>query len=163
VYKRSRFTNVDGDDLISDGMMALSRAISTFDPWRGFRFSTYAWNVIVRAFYHRGLIESRRRKREPASFDSELAKGDLPQIRREEESGLYTERLVKILEEGNVDFTQTERDVMSRRFPMGPGAEPLTLDAVGRKMHLSKERVRQIQNGALRKLRRALDADPLLN
>jgi DNA-directed RNA polymerase sigma subunit (sigma70/sigma32) len=30
-------------------------------------------------------------------------------------------------------------------------------------MHLSKERVRQVENAALKKLRRALDADPVLN
>jgi RNA polymerase sigma factor (sigma-70 family) len=163
VYRRRRFANVNGDDLISDGMMALGRAISTFDPWRGFRFSTYAWNVIVRAFYCRARRESKRRTREPVSFDSELEKGDLPEVRREEESWLYVERLEKILQEGKVTFTETENGVLRRRFPMDPGAEPLTLSAVGREMHLSKERVRQIQNAALRKLRGALDADPLLN
>ncbi len=47
---RSRFENLDRDEMSSEGMMALLRAADTFDPWRGYRFSTYACNAILRAF-----------------------------------------------------------------------------------------------------------------
>jgi RNA polymerase primary sigma factor len=163
LYKRSRIVNVDGDELLSEGMMALTRAIDTFSPWRGFRFSTYACNAILRAFYRCGLREAKRRQHEPVNFESEFEKSDWQDTRRTEESVLYAERLAKILAENAVDLTPIEKDVLTQRFPLTVGAERHTLSDIGRKMNLSKERVRQIQNSALGKLREALDLDPVLN
>ena len=37
------------DELISEGMYALVRAVDRYNPFRGFSFSTYACNVIARA------------------------------------------------------------------------------------------------------------------
>ncbi|RUL86326.1 sigma-70 family RNA polymerase sigma factor [Tautonia sociabilis] len=45
-----------------------------------------------------------------------------------------------------------ERDVLALRFGLG-GAPRLSLSQVGKKLHVSKERVRQIQDRALEKLR----------
>jgi RNA polymerase primary sigma factor len=163
LYKRSRIVNVDGDELLSEGMMALTRAIDTFNPWRGFRFSTYACNAILRAFYRCGLKESKRRRHEPVNYEAELEKSDWSETQRADEEVLYAERLNKILVEGNVDLTTVERDVLAQRFPMREGTERRTLADIGRDMNLSKERVRQIQNSALGKLREALDLDPVLN
>ncbi len=163
LYKRSRVMNVDGDELLSEGMMALTRAIDTFNPWRGFRFSTYACNAILRAFYRCGLRESRRRQREPINHEAEFEKSDWLETQRSEQSVLYAERLSKILAENAVDLTPIERDILNQRFPLTADAERLTLSDIGRKMNLSKERVRQIQNSALAKLREALELDPVLN
>ncbi len=163
LYKRSRIVNVDGDELLSEGMMALTRAIDTFNPWRGFRFSTYACNAILRAFYRCGLRESKRRQREPVNFEADLERSDWQETRRSEESVLYAERLSKIIAENAVDLTPIEKDVLAQRFPLAVGAPKRTLSDIGRKMKLSKERVRQIQNSALSKLREALDLDPILN
>jgi RNA polymerase primary sigma factor len=162
LYKRSRIVNVDGDELLSEGMMALTRAINTFDPWRGFRFSTYACNAIVRAFYRCGLKESRRRQHEPLNFESELERSDWADTQRSEESHLYVERLSRILDDDKAELTPIEKDVLARRFPFDGRVERLTLSDIGKRMNLSKERVRQIQNSALGKLRTALDADALL-
>jgi len=49
-----------------------------------------------------------------------------------------------------------ERRVISARFGFGDG-EPLTLDQVGEKLGFTRERIRQIQNSALRKLRREIE------
>ncbi len=46
-----------------------------------------------------------------------------PWVRELEQCWLYADRLVTILQEGKVHFTQIECDVMSRRFPMDPAAE----------------------------------------
>ena len=46
---------------------------------------------------------------------------------------------------------------------MDETSERKTLADIGREMKLSKERVRQIQNSALTKLREAIDLDPVLN
>jgi len=162
LYKRTRIANVDGDELLSEGMMALTRAMATFNPWRGFRFSTYACNAIIRAFYRCGLKESKRRRHEAVNFDAELERSDWDQTCRTETGDLYLERLSKILAEGKVELNEIERDVLGRRFPLHDGTKRQTLSSIGRKMRLSKERVRQIQNTALGKLREALELDPAL-
>jgi RNA polymerase sigma factor (sigma-70 family) len=49
----------------------------------------------------------------------------------------------------------TERAIVNERFGLG-GEPPLTLEAIGRRMGVTRERVRQIEAGALRKLRAGL-------
>jgi RNA polymerase sigma factor (sigma-70 family) len=163
LYRQSRIATVDGDEMLSEGMMALTRAIDAFNPWRGFRFSTYACNVILRAFYRCGLRESQRRQKEPVCFESALEPSDWLDTQRTEDSLLYVERLLRILSEGTADLTRLEKNVLAQRFPLGPGAPRRTLTAIGLKMSLSKERIRQIEKLALRKLRAALDCDPVLS
>jgi RNA polymerase sigma factor (sigma-70 family) len=63
------------------------------------------------------------------------------------------------------DLPANEHTVLRRRFGLD-GEAPETLDAIGQRLSLSRERVRQIEVNALRKLRallraRGLDADDL--
>ena len=55
------------------------------------------------------------------------------------------------------DLAANERAVLRRRFGL-EGDEPETLEAIGRRMGLTRERVRQIEVGGLRKLRALLAA-----
>ncbi len=55
------------------------------------------------------------------------------------------------------DLAANERTVLRRRFGL-EGDEPETLDAIGRRLGLTRERVRQIEAGGLRKLRALLTA-----
>ena len=48
-----------------------------------------------------------------------------------------------------------EKKIISQRFGLG-GGQPKTLDTVGKDMGVTRERIRQLQNVALAKLRRAL-------
>jgi len=50
-----------------------------------------------------------------------------------------------------------ERAIVTDRFGLGEGA-PMTLEAIGQRMGVTRERVRQIEAGALRKLRSRLQA-----
>jgi RNA polymerase primary sigma factor len=61
--------------------------------------------------------------------------------------------LVSVLD----DLAENERRVLRRRFGL-EGAEPQTLEAVGRELGLTRERIRQIEAAALRKLRVLLRA-----
>jgi RNA polymerase sigma factor (sigma-70 family) len=70
--------------------------------------------------------------------------------------------LVSVLD----DLAENERTVLRRRFGL-EGDEAETLEAIGRRLGLSRERVRQIETGGLRKLRallaaRGVTADDLL-
>lgn len=49
-----------------------------------------------------------------------------------------------------------ERRIITARFGL-EGGTPKTLEEVGRRFGVTRERIRQLQNGALRKLRRALN------
>jgi RNA polymerase sigma factor (sigma-70 family) len=55
------------------------------------------------------------------------------------------------------DLPDNERTVITQRFGLG-SQEPMTLEAIGRQMGLTRERVRQIEAGALRRLRGLLAA-----
>lgn len=159
---RSRFDALDRDDLNSEGMMALLRAVDTFDPWRGFRFSTYACNAILRAFARAAMQDSRRRGKIVGSYDEDFEKGDRPEQVRQDQSGLFVERLQRILHVDDAELTDVEKTVLARRFPLEEGRTRQTLDEVGRMMRVSKERIRQIQLAAISKLRGALVRDAVL-
>jgi len=49
-----------------------------------------------------------------------------------------------------------ERRILEYRFPMD-GSKPMTLEDVGREMKVTRERIRQLQNQALKKIKAALD------
>lgn len=58
-------------------------------------------------------------------------------------------------------LTPVEASVLAERFPQH-SERPLTFQEIGHALGLCKERIRQIQETALGKLRAALEADPVL-
>jgi RNA polymerase sigma factor (sigma-70 family) len=159
---RSRFGALDRDEMCSEGMMALLRAVDTFDPWRGFRFSTYACNAILRAFSRAALKDSKRRSLMSAPYDPSFEKSDEEERRHVEDGDLYAERLRLVMDNNDADLTRIERNVLARRFPEDDDGSRETLDDIGKDMNVSKERVRQIQLSAIAKLREVLEADAIL-
>ncbi len=156
--RRFRFQALDEDDLLSEAMYGLGRAIDRFNPWKGFRFSTYACNVIARALLRRGKGESRYRRLFPVQHDASYEKPEEP---GNQHTDLCLERLRRALDRNLGELTDLEATVLSQRFPMD--REPRrTFQEIGSLVGLSKERVRQIQNIALQKLRRVMTEDPFL-
>lgn len=159
---RSRFDALDREEMTSEGMMALLRAVDTFDPWRGFRFSTYACNAILRAFARAALQDSKRRAKVAGPWDPEFEESDAPEIRREDQRALFAERLQRVFRLDNAELSDIEKTVLARRFPVDSRRRRQTLEEIGKQMQVSKERVRQIQLSAIGKLRKALTADDVL-
>lgn len=147
----------DWEDLRSEGLLALTRAVEGFNPWRGFRFSTYACHSIMRSFVH--LTKKSTKYRMHFSVDMETYHEE-PTLMGEK-SGLLEDRLSRALDLNAGELTDRESTVIARRFALD-GGEGRTLKEIGEDFGLSKERVRQIQNSALDKLRTVLDADPIL-
>lgn len=149
---------IDEDDLHSDAMFALTRAVDRFNPWRGYKFSTYACNVIARALMRRGKQVTRYRRHFPVQHDVSFERPT-----RSTDSGmeLFVERLNQALDGNLGQLTELESEILARRFP-ADNQSRLTFREIGEGIGLSKERVRQIQNVALCKLRRVLDRDPVL-
>jgi len=149
---------LDEDDLLSEALYALTRAVDRFNPWRGYKFSTYACNVIARALMRRGKQETHYRRMFPVQHDMTFEK---PTQMPDHATELYRERLRRILDHNLGDLTDLESTILEHRFPDKQRGR-MTFQQIGRIVGLSKERVRQIQNIALDKLREAIEADPVL-
>lgn len=163
--KRTRMSEVDFADLISEGNMALMRSVDKFDCGRGFKFSTYACRAIIKAFSRQGMKLSKYRQRFPSEFDPQFEKSNhLETLRATDEKDSAAE-VRHVVMSNACDLTEIERTVILHRFGLDPEREraSLTLDQVGQMIGVTKERVRQIQNKALEKIRLALEelrADP---
>ncbi len=160
--KRTRLNNVDFNEMISEGNMALLRSVEKFDCSRGFKFSTYSCRAILKSFSRVAMRASRYRGHFPTEFDPAMEKSDhLERIRDDLEHDCVDE-LKEILLRNLAGLSDVERTVISERFAIGTPAEtqilPKTLEQVGVIIGVTKERVRQIQNKALRKIRVALES-----
>ena len=159
--KRMRHSDLDFTDLVSEGNIALVRAIDKFNVSRGFKFSTYACSSILKAFGRSGKKHTRYRQMFPTDFDPALERSNFQERLNEEREEDCASEVGRIVRMNVADLTDVEREVINHRFalehPNPSEAESLTLDQVGKLVGLTKERVRQIQNKALTKLRKALE------
>src|SRR3989338_6247369 len=142
---------VDKDEALSEGIARLSRAVELFDPWRGFKFSTYACRAIIKSLGRVRRKEARRHSLFPASLDEGLVREEAE--RTSGDSQVLAERLSLLVYSGVLSSSEVE--IIHARFPVKNGGKRRTFQDIGDKIGLSKERVRQLQNAALEKLREA--------
>ena len=156
--KRTRLGDVDFAEIVSEGNMALIRAVDKFNVDRGFKFSTYACRAILKAFSRTALKSSRHRTRFPVEFEPEMEKSDWQDRRRDAVEEDCIDELKAIVDRNLADLSQVEETVIRRRFNWKQEDEtPLTLEEVGQIIGVTKERVRQIQNKALAKIRSVME------
>jgi RNA polymerase primary sigma factor len=166
--KRTRLNGIDYNELISEGNVALLRSVEKFDPGRGFKFSTYSCRAILKAFSRVAMRTSRYRGRFPVEYDPAMEKSDFLDRKRLNVEIDCVDELKRILVENTADLNTVEQRVIKERFALVefPGAtdeqKPKTLEQVGQLIGVTKERVRQIQNRALRKIRSALEHEYLV-
>ncbi len=164
MVQRARVSGADFSDLISEGHMALLRSVDKFDCSRGFKFSTYACRAILTSVTRAVASMARYRAVFPAEFDPKLQRGDMIDIRRAREDANSMEALREVLDDEAGELSTTEREVLAERFgmsrlrPMNAPRDQKTLREVAQSFGVTKERVRQIQNRALSKLRDAIDS-----
>ncbi|HOA72275.1 MAG TPA: sigma-70 family RNA polymerase sigma factor [Phycisphaerae bacterium] len=161
--KQSRFQNLDFNELISEGNCALLRAIMTFDCARGYRFSTYACRAILKSFARVILRTTRYRNRFPVEFDPDQERCNVLEGRRDDQHAACVQELRIMLAQNRARLTDIEQKVIRERFALNAEepATPKTLDEIGEMIGVTKERVRQIQNKALRKLRHDMEKNYL--
>ena len=148
----------DFSELVSDGNMSLIRAEVKFDFSRGNKFSTYATWAIMKNFArtipnvlrHRSRFSTNRSEMFGAVEDARADRHEQESVQLQRES--QVQGILKRLDE-------RERQIVTSRFGLIRGQEPLSLKQVGAAMGVTKERIRQIQCRAMDKLRTAVEED----
>ena len=140
-------------EMVSDGNMSLIRAIEKFDYSRGNKFSTYASWAIMKNFARsipaeHTLLDRFRTGKEDVFQQSTDSRGS--QFQQELVNRRQRHAIMGIL--GCLD--SREKDIIVCRYGLAQGTEPQTLEQVGRRLGVTKERIRQLEARALKKLRR---------
>jgi len=160
--KRFRRRGVSYDDLKAEALYGLTAAIRHYDHKRGWRFSTYAWVTMRQKLRRLVFVESRHRKRLGWSLEGSqnYLIEDIPRNQHPAQSEIvhrpWSELVCERLQVTQA-LTDRERAILALRFPASGAVLPL--GECGRLLNLSKERIRQIQNTAIRKLKEELDGE----
>jgi RNA polymerase sigma factor (sigma-70 family) len=139
-------------ELLSDGNMSLIRAVEKFDFGRGFKFSTYASWAIMKNFARTIPDEKHRRERFVTGHDEvfEVA----PDTRGDEHEALATQERATHSVNRLLDYLEPrEREIIRMRAGLDDNAKGMTLEEIGQQFGITKERVRQLNARAMKKLR----------
>ena len=139
-------------ELLSDGNISLMRAVEKFDYSRGNKFSTYASWAIMKNFARSIPDEKNRRERFvtgnedvfDAAEDKRSQEGEI--LAAAEQATAKVNHLLEFLE-------PREREIIRMRAGLDNGADGMTLEKIGEKLGITKERVRQLNVRAMKKLR----------
>jgi RNA polymerase primary sigma factor len=184
--KRYRGLGVAFLDLIHEGNLGLIEAAKRFDPSRNVKFITYAVWWVREAMMHVLSDQTRafsfppklfavlHRAPEDVSLNDPIAGGSgddrqsreladlLPLDQTAIEDEMIHQSDLDELASALSDLDGKEREVMSLRFGLEDDEEH-TLQEIGDRLHLSRERVRQIEARAKEKLRRSAKLRSHLN
>lgn len=135
-------------ELVSDGNLTLMRAVESFDIHRGTRFSTYATLALMKGFARSvPLMQSARRGGDP-NLLAEVADWRREGVGHGLQMREQIQQLLKVLNE-------RERSILLSHFGVGEQEPPASYEQMSLRMGLSRQRVRQIEQSALAKLRSA--------
>jgi len=161
IAKKYQGCDEDPDDLISIGTIGLIKAISTFDPCRTSKLSTYA----ARCIDNELLMMLRARKKrsrevslyEPIGTDREGNEISLLDIIESPpvdvvEDCFQKDSISHLLSHIPQILTQKEYEVICCRYGLN-GQYPLTQREIARNLSISRSYVSRIEKNALRKLR----------
>ena len=141
-------------EIISDGNVSLMRAVEGFDFARGNKFSTYATWAIVKNYartvpeehYHAARFVTGSEETLHAAADEHtetVSAGDRRHVSVAIAAALH-------------ELTERERDIISHHFGLGTAGSVATLEQLGHRFGVTKERIRQIEQKALGRLRELL-------
>ena len=141
-------------ELISDGNISLMMAVEKFDYSRGNRFSTYASWAIIRNFARSVPRERYQLDRFATGHDEIL---DIAaSMRMYDPNEVNLPELRESIDVVLAQLKPRERAILIDHYGLDEHGQTMTFDQLGRHLGISKERVRQIEIEALRKLRKIL-------
>jgi RNA polymerase primary sigma factor len=141
-------------EVISDGNISLMRAVEKFDFGRGFKFSTYASWAIMKNYARSVPEEHYHRARYVTGQDEVIdatSGADTDQAAEMDRAAL-----TEALREGMRDLTERERTIVAGHFGLFGADEACTLEELGKRFGVTKERVRQIERRAIGKMKASL-------
>ena len=156
--KYRNITDVSFADLISEGNIGLIKAAYKFDPSRKIKFSSYAvwWikasiNECINRYegnidYTNYEVEQMERIIERDNYYDDVNEEFERKMNNLQGRQSAIEDLIKCLEE-------RERKIITLFFGLGETEKEMNLEEISREMSLTKERVRQIKDGALVKMK----------
>ncbi len=140
-------------EMVSDGNMSLIRAIEKFDYTKGNKFSTYATWAIMKNFARtipaENTVLNRFRTGNDEIFFMSSDTRPNP-YEAESVNSQQHEMLMSILDQ----LEDREREIIVRRYGLEANSEPETLEQVGQRFGVTKERVRQIESRTIQKIRK---------
>lgn len=139
------------EDLVSDGTLALMEAVDKFDYQRGFRFSTYATHAIRRSFFRKIDRKNKDRQRFTVT-DPDLMSDTPDDFEVDHDAPAETKMMEHIVNSLSEHLTERERHIIEGRFGLNGRSAPQTLVQLSSELGICKERVRQVEGHALRKL-----------
>ncbi len=139
-------------ELLSDGNVSLIRAVEKFDYSRGNKFSTYGSWAIMKNFA-RSIPEEKHRRERYVTGAEELF--DIaPDNRTDEQECLASAEQASFKVNRLLEYLDPrEREIIRMRAGLDSNAEAMTLEKIGEKLGITKERVRQLNVRAMKKLR----------
>ena len=156
-------------DLINEGNLGLIKAAQKFDETRGFKFISYAvWWIrqsILQALAERldipvdKISDTLKVSGRHISVDAPFVEGEensLLDVLTNDDSpmadqSLNQESLSKEVDRALRQLHEREREILKMFF--GIGCQEMTLEEIGAKFDLTRERVRQIKEKAIRRLK----------
>lgn len=157
----------DIQDLIQVGNVCLIRCSLTFEPEKGLRFLTYAGRSVFKAmcrsvggyrekgmeFHYGDLIAHDVESVDPDPCRLLRELHVLPRVESDLDEMEYLEEVDAFTAEamGRLDGDRS-REVIRRRFGFGGGPQE-TLQAIGKSLGITRERVRQIEERSMRDIR----------
>ena len=160
IAKRHIRPNSNFFEMVSDGNMSLIRAIEKFDYTKGNKFSTYSSWAIMKNFArsipneHTQLDRFRTGNDEIFAYSQDQRSS---QFQQERVNKTQKHLISGIL--GELDHR--EREIIVHRFGLEKGSECKTLEQVGQRFGVTKERIRQLEARALQKLRKIVQQKKL--
>ncbi len=147
-------------EMVSDGNMSLIRAIEKFNYTLGNKFSTYATWAIMKNFARSIPAEHKQLDRFRTGHD-EIFSGS-----RDDRANQFQQEMINQTQHSLImsildRLDNREKDIILHRFGLEQGTEPETLEQVGNRLGVTKERIRQLESRALRKLKKIAQVEKL--
>lgn len=139
------------EELVSEGNVALMRAVEKFNFALGNRFSTYATYAIQRHFFRVSQKSRQLRARFVPTEESFKDRAEEPSLHDYRSTEQIAE-LKQLFQRFLGDLEPREKQIVVARFGFD-GKPPRTFRELGLQMGVCKERIRQIQTRAMDKLR----------
>jgi RNA polymerase primary sigma factor len=155
--KRMAGSGPEYSDRVSEGNLALLRAVQGFDCSYGFRFSTYAHRVILLGLIQLAHRWHRHHRLFPCPLDPAMENDSTPRTAPDSHAPAQIQDILALLRHPGGILSALEIRLVRARYCLdGNSSKPMTLKQVAGQFGLPIGRTRRILNQALAKLRTAV-------